>query len=211
MAMGNLQNKESKKSPKKKDRTALKSGIIIVILVALVIGYYYYLSNKEKQRQEEVIELTVAQELLAKNLETNYPPTPKEVIKYYSELTKCFYNEEYTDEELEKLAAQARLLYDEDLLAYNDWSHQLIELKEDIDYYKTNEIQINNYTIPASTDVEYFSEDGYQFARLYCTYYLVTKNVTQTVNEVYLLRKDEQEHWKIYGWDLAENVSLEEE
>lgn len=186
---------------------ALKSGIIILLLVAMMIGYYFYLSNRQKQSEPPTVKLTVAQELIARDLTNNYPPTVKEVLKYYSELTKCFYNEEYSDEELEQLASQARMLYDDELAADNDWSRYIMQLQSDIDAFKEKSIRVSNYVIPASTDVFYFSEDGYDFARMYCTYTLTSGNAKQTVEEVFLMRKDEAGHWKIFGWDLAENVN----
>lgn len=190
--------------------SALTGGIMIVLFVALIVGYYYYLSNRQKQQEPPSAQRTVAQELIARNLDRNYPPTPKEVIRYYSDITKCFYNEEYSDSELEQLADKARMLFDEDLAENNEWGQYIIELKNDIEYFKNNSIRISTYTISASTDVEEFSEDGYDFARLYCTYTLTKGSVKQPVEEVYLLRKDEDGHWRIFGWDLAENVTFEE-
>ena len=81
---------------KKSTKANIRGGAVIVLMIVVMLGYYYYLSNKEKEQQEQNPELTVVQEVLMRNLETNYPPTPKEVVKYYSEITKCFYNEEYT-------------------------------------------------------------------------------------------------------------------
>ena len=69
-----------------------KGFIIVIILVVLIVGYYYYLSNRDKQPEEEVV-ITEAQDLLLRDLDRNYPPTPKEVVKYYFEITKCLYNE----------------------------------------------------------------------------------------------------------------------
>ena len=71
-----------------------KIVIVIGVLVVLLGGYYFYLSNYKMPEEETVI--TKVQEVLLKNLDTDYPPTPREVIKYYSEITKCLYNETYT-------------------------------------------------------------------------------------------------------------------
>lgn len=198
---------------KKKDdgRTALKSGIVLVMMMVVMVGYYYYLSNKEKEKEEKEVVVTVVQELIAKDLTNNYPPSPKEVIRYYSDITQCFYNEEYSDEELEQLAIQTRMLFDDELVVSNDWDKYMIELKADIAEFKQSSIKVTSYSISASTDVDYFKDDGYEFARLRCTYYLTNGSFGQTIEEVYLLRRDEDKHWRIYGWDLAENVQVEGE
>lgn len=198
---------KQKPAKKKTKGGAIKASILIVVMMALIIGYYYYLSNRNKEKQEDVKKLTAAQELIARDLTRNYPPTVREVVRFYSEITKCFYNEEYDNDELELLAAQARLLYDDELNANNEWGAYIIELKEDIGYFEENSIRITSYSVPASTDVDYFEDSGYEFARFYCTYYLTSGSSKQTVEEVYLLRKDEAGHWRIYGWDLAENVN----
>ena len=94
----------------------LKGSIIVLVMVAAMVGYYYHLSNRNRQQNAEEAEMTVAQELLSRNLSTNYPPTPKEVVKYYSDITRCFYNEEYSEEELKKLVDKTFQLYDDELL-----------------------------------------------------------------------------------------------
>lgn len=201
----------AKQQPAKKKTkgAALKASILIVLMMALIIGYYYYLSNRDKAKREESKEMTVVQELIARDLTRNYPPTVREVIRFYSEITKCFYNEDYDSDELELLAAQARRLYDDELNENNEWGSYIIGLKKDISYFEENSIRITSYSVPASTDVEFFEDSGYEFARFYCTYYLASGSSKQTVEEVYLLRKDEVGHWRIYGWDLAENVNPE--
>lgn len=198
---------KQKPAKKRTKGAAVKASILIMVMMALIIGYYYYLSNKDKAKKEEMKGPTVAQELIARDLARNYPPTVREVIRFYSEITKCFYNEEYNSEELELLAAQTRLLYDDELNEGNEWGSYIIKLQEDIDYFEENSIRITSYSLPASTDVDYFKDSGHEFARFYCTYYLTSGSSKETVEEVYLLRKDEAGHWRIYGWDLAENVN----
>lgn len=201
-----------KKTPQKKKGggAALKSGIIILVLVSALVCYYYYLSSRQKEKEQETVKLTAVQELLLRDLTKQYPPTVKEVIKYYSELTKCFYNEEYTDGELEQLAAKACELYDEALLENNDWSKYIIQLQSDISDFKGKSIRVSSYALPASTDVYEFSQGGDQFARIYCTYLLVSGSERRSVEEVFLLRKDEAGHWKIFGWEPADQVNLQE-
>ncbi len=204
-------NKSTSGKKRGNNGAALKSGIVILFLVALVVGYYYYLSNRQKKEESANTKVTAVQEVLSRNLEINYPPTPREVIRYYSDITKCFYNEELSDEELEQLADRARMLYDEELAEKNEWGRYIIDLKSDIAYYQENSIRISSYSLASSTDVDFFSDGGFDFARIYCAYVLSSGRQKQTVEEVFLLRKDEDKHWRIYGWDLAENVHVEEQ
>ena len=194
-----------------KKYSGVKVGIILAVLVLLLVGYYYYLSNRLKEPKESNEKLTKVQEVLLRDMEWDYPPTPKEVVKYYSEITKCFYNETYSDDELEKLARKAMALFDEELISYNPWITYSNDLKEDIKEYKEKKITILAYTTSSSTDVDFFEDDGSEWARLRCTYTLKQNTKTQKTNEIFLLRKDSDGRWKIYGWDLQENVAIQEE
>ena len=186
-------------------------AIIVVLVIIAVVGYYAYLSNRSRTQKDEA-KLSAVQTVLSKSLEFDYPPTPKEVMKYYNEIVKCFYNEECTEEEIEALGNKARELYDEELLANNEQEVYMINLKADIQDYKDNNRRITSTSVASSANVDYFSEDGYDFARIMCGYSIMENGVNVSSGQVYLLRKDEDKHWKIYGWESIEeyNKGLEE-
>lgn len=191
---------------KKKRKKLAINGTVILLMVAAMITYYYYLSNRDKVKEENNPKLTAVQEVLLRDLERNYPQTPKEVIRYYSELTKCFYNEDYSSEELEGMAEKARNMYDEELLANNEWGEYIIQLKTEVDSYKGQKLTVSSYSVSSSTDVEYYSNDDRECARVRCTYLLKQNSVKSSVEEIFILRKDEDGHWKILGWDLARDM-----
>lgn len=80
-----------------------KITVFLIFLVVLVVGYYSYLSGKSRTEQQEAI-MSEVDTALSRDLTNNYPATPKEVIKYYNDLIKCFYNEDCTTEELRNWA-----------------------------------------------------------------------------------------------------------
>ena len=64
-----------------------RSGVIsivitCIILVVVIGGFAFYLTHKSRSKGEEVVESTAVQKVLQKDLERNYPPTPKEVVKF---------------------------------------------------------------------------------------------------------------------------------
>lgn len=190
-----------------KGSRTIKIVIIAVFLAVLVLGYYFYLSQKtSKETAEEVVQITAVQSVLMKDLERNYPPTPKELLRYYCQITQCFYNEEYSEEELLGLAAKIQELYDDELVANKSEEDYLNDLKTEIANMKQNQYTITGYEISASTDVDYFVEDGRSCARMYCTFNLKQAGTTGTMAsmEQFVLRQDEEEHWKILGWELVE-------
>lgn len=188
-----------------------RSGIITIIvigliLVAVVAGYAINLNRRTKMTAEADTQATAVQKVLMRDLERNYPPTPKEVVKYFAEITQCFYNEDYTQEELNQLAEKIQGIYDTELIENKSQEDYLNDLSNEIADMKQGNYTISSYVLSASVDVEEFMENGYSCARLYCTF-----NVKQGTNsptasmEQFILRKDGDGHWKIYGWDLVKN------
>lgn len=70
--------------------------LVILLVVLAVVGYYCFLVNRDVKVQEEST-LSTVQVVLSRDLKYNYPPSPKEVMKYYLEITKCMYNEDCTE------------------------------------------------------------------------------------------------------------------
>lgn len=193
------------------DRSKIvKTSILMIVIVMLIGGYYYYLStrnekaNSVESTEEKVVEeMTPVQELLAMSKYKDYPTTPVQVVKYYNEITSCFYNETYSEEELEQLAELSRSLFDYELKANQSDDNYLSELKNQIEIFRAGNITIYSSQVTPSTDVEYFSHDGYECAKLYCMYTLKSGTVYQSSREVYILRKDVEGHWRIFGFDMA--------
>lgn len=183
--------------------------IILLVVIAGIVGVYAILTGKAKDKQQDAA-MSAAGKVLNRNLSTNYPPTPKEVIKYYIEIEKCFYADETTEEELEALGLKARELYDEELQENNKLPGYLIDLKADVKRFKDSGRKIVSVAVASSVNVDTFQEDGYEFARLNCGYNIIDQGITKQVGIVYLLRRDENRLWKIYGWDNVENVHIQE-
>lgn len=184
----------------------VKGAVIFCVLIGLVLTYYFYLNNYMKPKTEpEEESISAVQDVLFKDLDKNYPPTPKTVVEYYSDLTMCFYNEELTENDLKALAEKAEGLYDEELLENNRGEQYMIDLKSDIDSFKKEELKISSYVVSNSMDVEEFTQDGRECARLYCVYNLRQGTSMLATREVFILRKDEKGHYKILGWDIAED------
>ncbi len=180
----------------------VKSAIIIVILVALVGGYYFYLSNYMKNDDETIV--TAVQEVLLKNLEDDYPPTPREVLKYYNDITKCLYNEDYTEEQLGQMADKLLALYDEELAANNPREQYIKDLKEDVDEFLQSGYSIFSYQTSKSTDVEEYTYEGRRCAKMYCIYSVQTGADYKSSKQIFILRKEtETGRWKILGFELV--------
>lgn len=193
------------------NKKTTRGFLIIIVLIVAVAGYYCYLVNRPVDGRQEEKELTAVQEVLLRDITINYPPTVKEVVKYYNEITKCLYNEECTQEEIEELIQKERELFDADLLAINDWGTHVITLGAEILNFQDSGRKLTGCSVGASTDVDYFEQDGYSFARIPCSYTVMQGTDSTTTMHIFLLRKDAKGYWKIYGWDIADNVNLKSE
>ena len=186
-------------------KSTTRTFVFILVVIVGVVGYFAYLSGKSRDAAKDAA-MTATQIVLSRDLQNNYPPTVKEVVKYYADIQKCFYTEGCTEEEVEQLGMKARELYDADLLAINDVTSNLLQLKAEVDTFQKDGRQITAASVASSANVDTFTEDGYEFARIHCTYTVLDGGQSSLVDTVYLLRRDENRRWKIYGWDLAANV-----
>lgn len=180
--------------------------IVLIVVIVGVVGVYAIMTGRAKTEAAKTV-MTPVQEALSRDLEKDYPATVKEVVKYYTELEKCFYNEDCTEEEIEQLGMQARALFDEELLANNDVGTYLMRLKKDIQSFRDAKRRISTVAVASSTSVKFFEQDNYEFAKIYCGY-AVRDNTGKSLiaGRVYLLRRNSDRQWKIYGWEDADAV-----
>lgn len=191
-----------------KKKTIVITIVIMFVIVGLV-GLYAFLSRRAYSSIDNT-KLSQVQLVLAYDLQKNYPATEKKVIECYIEIQKCFYNEECTQEELEALGMKARELYDDELLEANEINTYLQKLSADVESFKTNNRRMtDNIRLSNSLNVENFKKDGYEFARIRCEYSIRENKAYKTVPVIYLLRKDSNKRWKIYGWqnDTSANTA----
>lgn len=178
-------------------------GLVLVILAVALLGIFYYITHHSSDNLENSTEeASEIQQLISKNIETNYPATPRAVTNLYSRMLACMYNEDYSDDELTQLLDQMYLLYDTELQEENPIDTFYESMTSEAQDYKSKNWTISNYTIPDSDEVTYDTIDGNSFAALTVSYFV--KEDTSYVKSLqnYMLRKDEDGNWKIYGYSL---------
>ena len=174
----------------------VKVAILIVLSIAIIGGYYFYLSNKSSKEDE--LTVTAVQNVIMRDLET------KEVVKYYSELAKCLYNEQYTDEQLNQMADKLLAIYDDELAQNNPREQYIKDLMKEVESFKAEGNSIVSYTPSASTDVEKYMHEGRECAAMYCIYTIKNGTHTTSSQQEFILRKDTQSgHWKIFGFSVT--------
>lgn len=189
-------------------RKSIKFTITIALLCVLGVALYYHFSNlpqnNKNQSEEDSATVSEVDKLISKNLDDNYPLTAREVLNLYTRIQKSYYNAECSSEELVKLAYMSVSLFDEELVQNNPFDEYYSELVSEIDQYKEDGKTISRVIVDKSSDVVYSTVDGQKYASINCIYYLKTDNKTEKTVETYVLRKDNEDKWKILGWKLYE-------
>lgn len=184
--------------------------VVAVVLVVAIVGGYYYFANQKQTSVEDTVELTEVQKVITKNLDSNYPATPREVVKLFNRITCCFYNENYTDDELYGLVDQARMLFDEELLEVNPRDAYFEDIKADVEEYRERSKTIMSATVCDSNDVNYQTVDGRECAYVTSSYFVNENKKYSRTYQMYVLRKDEDGNWKILVFYQIEGDSSDE-
>ncbi len=171
-------------------RKGPKSIAVLAVMVITVFALYYYLVNKVERFSPEV-ETTPVQDVLLRNLETDYPATVREVIKYYNEIMKCYYSGNITDAEIQELADKSMQLYDAELVDYQSEEMYMLNLKAEIAGFATNETVLSHMALSSSTAVDYYTYQGRECAQIRCIYTMRQKTSLTTIKQVYVLRMED--------------------
>lgn len=185
---------------------------VVVCLIGLALIYYNYLNNKAGNKDTENTgeAKTDIETLCSYDFEEDYPKTVREVVKLHCRYQKCIYNEVMSDNTIQILNCQMRELYCDDLLANNSESTQLEALKADKKKYEDDSRRLVNYVPDESSQVKYATVDGVDYAEIDVAYNIKIQTTGTTMNQRYMLMKDEDEKWKIVGWaDIASKSDTE--
>lgn len=190
---------------KSKQKTMGTIFIMAILVIAVGVGFWQIMESKRAQsKNEEKSKIEEVNEIIEKDFEANYPGTPREVVKMYSRISSCCYNQELSDDELVLLVEKMRELFDEELLVANPTEKHIEDLKKDAEKYHEAKRTISSYTVDKNSSVEKKNIDGKEYASLRASYLVQESNsgYTKTYEE-FILRADDKKHWKIVGWQVV--------
>lgn len=193
------------------NKKVVVSFLVMVIVAVAAVGGFYALSKYANKEEPEVSDTSELGKLLNKDLESSYPETPREVVKFYNRINSMMYNDdEVTEKQFEGLLNQMRMLFDEELLAENDFEKQLEEFKKDKQEYKKHSKTIVSYNMPENSSVDFYKVDNDNMASLDVSYMLKENGEYSKMSETFVLRQDLKENWKIVGWSVTEAADEQE-
>ncbi|MGN0375890.1 MAG: DUF6715 family protein [Butyrivibrio sp.] len=188
----------------------MRKPIIFTLMAVVVVGVYYYCSRKEVDNNNKISANDEITEIISRDLNLNYPSTPKSVVTFYSKIIEAVYKTQHTDEELAALAGQARGLFDEELLLLNDYDTYMENLKIETEVYQKAGRYISGFEVDDGYNIKYLKFEGRSYAKINVKYYVREgKNLIYTY-EKYTLREDEEGNWKILYWELTDASSMED-
>lgn len=197
---------------KSKQKTTTVIVIMFAVVVAVAIGFWAILEHgRNKVKEEELIHSKNEEVnmLLKKDLSIDYPRTPREVLKMYSRLQSCAYNQNLSDTDLTAIIEQMRILFDDELLEANSLEQQLEDVKAEIEEYQKTKRSISNYVIDKESSTTEKKIKGKEYATLQVSYLIQEKTGYNKTYEQFVLRKNEEDKWKILGWDLVKSEEEE--
>lgn len=186
-----------------------KKGVIYILIMLVSVGAllfaFWKVANRNVKDSTDKEKTTPITEITTRDLDKKYPKTPREVVKLYSQIILCFYNENCTEEELKALGEKARQLLDAELLKNNPEEKYYKDLKKEIKENKKSKRTIIKYTIQDSREVEYTTKENQEMAKVTAQYFMKSNEDYQRATEDYVLRKDSNKLWKIYGYTISKD------
>ena len=186
-----------------KMKKKIVSVSVILVLACAIVALYMYIDRSGKGAKEPVN--TVTEQVLAKNLDTNYPPTPYSVAEFYCGIVECIYNEDTTEEQLAALVRKELELFDEEFAAINPYDSLLAATKEDLKVAKEKKLVFTGYILDKASNVSKWKRDGYEYASI--QFQLMSRSDSGSGGSYrnLIMRMDSEGKYKILGWETAEN------
>ena len=186
-----------------------KTILLMVIMAAAIITLYLYLVNRDDQTNSPSTKTEVGK-LLSKDFETSYPSTPTSVLDMYKRILKCFYNQGLKEKEVDALADQMRILFDDELLEANPRDKYIEKLKQEIKEFKKSKREMMETESPKSSEAEYSTIKKEEYATVQTELLFKEKDGYSKTFEQFIFRKDAKGNWKILGWKEVVSNETEE-
>lgn len=191
-----------------------KYVIIGIACICLICAGYLLFSTGNSVSEKE---LTEVEKVLVKDLKKDYPKTPREVVKFYNRIIKCYYSEDLSDKDLEKMVDQMLCLLDEDLLLVNPRDEYYNSVVSDIEEYEEKNKSIVSTDVCDSNDVTYIDDkkegttEVDKLAYVNTSYFINTDGKFTNTYQQFVLRQDEDGQWKILTFYEVEGESEEDD
>ncbi len=184
-----------------KARRPISTVFTFISIIAVIVVLIFV--NQNKQKKEENVKtrekMTEIEQMLALDLDSDYPKTPREVAKLHGDMTRLLYSG-LDDGQIKQLALKIRELCDEEFLERNPEEQYLTDLYTDISLWKEFGRHIELSLVVHEDKEEFYEKDGRSYATAFVSFTIQEKAKTSELRR-YIMRKDDQGRWKILGWE----------
>lgn len=176
-----------------------KYVIIAIACICVICAGFFFFSQDNKEDEKNLTEI---EKVIVKDLKNNYPKTPREVVKLYNRIVKCYYGDEPTEKQLNDLVDQMMCLMDDDLVLANPRDAYYNSVVKDIAQYKDEKKQLVSTDVCDSNDVQYITDEKSEtekekLAYVNASYFMNTDGKFAYTYQQFVLRQDEDGLWKI--------------
>lgn len=190
-----------------KMKRAARTVVIVCICAVIIVAYYIYLDRSTSSKVDNSDNVTVSEKdrLLDMDYDENYPPTPREVIKRYNRyIALCFGDTNLSKKDTAGLADQILKMLDADLVKDNPKEQYEDSLASEISDYKSRKKKIVSTQVSDTSDIIYGKKDGRDLAYVQASYFIKEASTYSKTYQMYVLRLDDDDHWKILGFHLTD-------
>lgn len=195
---------------KDKKMAKLVGGLGLLCIAVLVVFFILNQNADDGVFVKKENTSTEVQNILSKDIERNYPATVREVVRLFSRISKCYYNETISASEFQQLITMQRILFDEEFLENNPLETFVNNLSSEIEEMRKNKNTMISYRVQKQSSVTSWESGENKFSSIIASYTLKENSDYKKTYEEFLLREDESGRWKIVGWRLTEPVEIEE-
>ena len=177
---------------------------VVLVLACAIVALYWYIDRNGGAEEKPIVN-TVAEQMLAKDLERNYPPTPYAVTELYCGIVECMYHPDTTEEQIVGLVKMQLQLFDEELAAINPYEQYLAVTKEELAEAKEKGIVFTGYVLDKASNVQKWENNLGTYASL--QFQLLSRSDEGGGGSYrnLIMRKDKDGKYKIVGWQTAED------
>lgn len=179
-------------------KSAIIKSIVLCLLGAVFIGgiFLVIVRNKKPKTGDDYV-LTVVDGITTTDLDKKYPSDGIQVVELYTKILQVLYKETYTDRQEDDMLKVMKGLMDEDFLAQNANFEGVMKL--DVKQKRDEDYSIPLYTV-ITRDPVIRELDGKKTQMIECKILLRHGTVGDNFIYQFILRKDDEGKWKIFGW-----------
>lgn len=185
-------------------KKALRTTFALMICAVIIVGFYMYLNKAAGDRTEDkqqTAAVTEKDRLLEADFVKYYPPTPREVMKWYNRYSKlCFGENKPSKKETTQIAANMHMLLDSELATQNGEKEYADSLWKEVQDFKQRKAKLVETQVCDTDDVIYKTVKDKNYAYVQTSYFVREASTYTKTYQKFVLREDSEGNWKILGF-----------